>query len=283
MNTICSVCNRECEKKVYSSVGGQNACSIKCASNISPNSNDECANCGSVVWEDENYNYNGELCCCVSCRDAVKDKIKNSYSSSKKNEYNTPISKKKSKNSSKKKKSSNSNRQAYNENYYQPRQDQFEISPGMRVGKTNVALGPRDWNSNDFDMGPGDTEGNYYHGDKMFKNYGIVGEDDESEAYGDVNQKNFIDEYGPHKIIQKNENVAMDQIRQMGGKLKQNPNKPKNEAHSVIHRGFEAHCEYCDFIIEDGKPCLVDNFGKKFHTEECFSNYFQGIPTPNFG
>ena len=281
MNAKCSVCNRECEKKVYSSVGGQNACSIKCASNISPNSNDECANCGSVVWEDENYSYNGELCCCVSCRDVIKNKIKSSYSTSKKDTYNTPVSKK-SKNSSKKQKSSNSNRQGYNEIYYQPRQDQFEISPGMQVGGTNVALGPRDWNSNDYDMGPGDTEGNYYHGDKMFQNYGIVGEDD-SEAYGDVNQKNYLDEYGPHKIIQKNENVAMDQIRQMGGKLKQNPNKPKNEAHSVIHRGYEVHCEYCDFIIEDGKTCLVDNFGKKFHTEECFSNYFQGIPKPNFG
>ena len=262
-------------------------CSIKCASNVSPNVNDECANCGSVVWEDENYNLNGELCCCISCRDALKSKNKNLYSSSKRDDFSTPITKKKSKNSSKKKKSSysNNNNQSSNDNnyYYQPRQNQFEISPGMQVGGTNVAMGPRDWNTNDYDMGPGDIEGNYFHGDQNYNKYGNFGGEDESEAYGDVNEKNYLDEYGPHKIIQKNESVAMDQIRQMGGKLKQNPNKPKNEAHSVIHRGYEVHCEYCDFVIKDGKQCLVDNFGKKFHTEECFSNYFQGIPKPNFG
>ena len=209
------------------------------------------------------------------------------YSSSKRDDFSTPITKKKSKNSSKKKKSSysNNNNQSSNDNnyYYQPRQNQFEISPGMQVGGTNVAMGPRDWNTNDYDMGPGDIEGNYFHGDQNYNKYGNFGGEDESEAYGDVNEKNYLDEYGPHKIIQKNESVAMDQIRQMGGKLKQNPNKPKNEAHSVIHRGYEVHCEYCDFVIKDGKQCLVDNFGKKFHTEECFSNYFQGIPKPNFG
>lgn len=287
MNTTCIICNRTCEKKTYTSVGGQTVCSIKCASNVSPNVNDECANCGSVVWEDENYNLNGELCCCISCRDALKIKNKNLYSSSKRDDFSTPITKKKSKNSSKKKKSSysNNNNQSSNDNnyYYQPRQNQFEISPGMQVGGTNVAMGPRDWNTNDYDMGPGDIEGNYFHGDQNYNKYGNFGGEDESEAYGDVNEKNYLDEYGPHKIIQKNESVAMDQIRQMGGKLKQNPNKPKNEAHSVIHRGYEVHCEYCDFVIKDGKQCLVDNFGKKFHTEECFSNYFQGIPKPNFG
>ena len=287
MNTTCIICNRTCEKKTYTSVGGQTVCSIKCASNVSPNVNDECVNCGSVVWEDENYNLNGELCCCISCRDALKIKNKNLYSSSKRDDFSTPITKKKSKNSSKKKKSSysNNNNQSSNDNnyYYQPRQNQFEISPGMQVGGTNVAMGPRDWNTNDYDMGSGDIEGNYFHGDQNYNKYGNFGGEDESEAYGDVNEKNYLDEYGPHKIIQKNESVAMDQIRQMGGKLKQNPNKPKNEAHSVIHRGYEVHCEYCDFVIKDGKQCLVDNFGKKFHTEECFSNYFQGIPKPNFG
>ena len=287
MNTTCIICNRTCEKKTYTSVGGQTVCSIKCASNVSPNIIDECANCCSVVWEDKNYNLNGELCCCISCRDALKSKNKNLYSSSKRDDFSTPITKKKSKNSSKKKKSSysNNNNQSSNDNnyYYQPRQNQFEISPGMQVGGTNVAMGPRDWNTNDYDMGPGDIEGNYFHGDQNYKKYGNFGGEDESEAYGDVNEKNYLDEYGPHKIIQKKESVAMDQIRQMGGKLKQNPNKPKNEAHSVIHRGYEVHCEYCDFVIKDGKQCLVDNFGKKFHTEECFSNHFQGIPKPNFG
>ena len=227
MNTTCIICNRTCEKKTYTSVGGQTVCSIKCASNVSPNVNDECVNCGSVVWEDENYNLNGELCCCISCRDALKIKNKNLYSSSKRDDFSTPITKKKSKNSSKKKKSSysNNNNQSSNDNnyYYQPRQNQFEISPGMQVGGTNVAMGPRDWNTNDYDMGPGDIEGNYFHGDQNYNKYGNFGGEDESEAYGDVNEKNYLDEYGPHKIIQKNESVAMDQIRQMGGKLKQNP------------------------------------------------------------
>ena len=94
--------------------------------------------------------------------------------------------------------------------------------------------------------------GNYFHGDENFRKYGDYGDEDESEAYGDVNEKNYLDQYGPHKIVQKNETVAMDQIRQMGGKLKENSNKPKNEAHSVIHHGFEVHCEYCDFLINDG-------------------------------
>ena len=282
--SVCAICNLGFEKKFYSSVGGQRVCSLKCASHVSPNSNDECANCGAVVWEDENYNVNGELCCCIACRDAIKNKYKvNKSTSSKKKDFNTPTTTKYTKKSAKKKSSSNKN-EDYNDNYYQPKrtQNQFEISPGMHVGGTNYAMGPRDWDTNDYDMGPGDTNGNYYHGDKMFKNYGQVEEDD-SEAYGDVNEKNFIDEYGPHRIVQKNENIAMDQIRQMGGRLKDNPNKPKNEAHDVIHHGYEVHCEYCDFIINDGDKCLVDNFGKKFHTKECFANLFQGSPKPNFG
>ena len=94
MNTTCIICNRTCEKKTYTSIGGQTVCSIKCASNVSPNVNDECANCGSVVWEDENYNLNGELCCCISCRDALKSKNKNLYSSSKRDDFSTPITKK---------------------------------------------------------------------------------------------------------------------------------------------------------------------------------------------
>ena len=282
MNSICVICNRECEKKTYRSVGDQTACSIKCASSVSPNLKDECSNCGSVVWEDENYNINGELCCCVDCRDTIREKNKSKKkSSSKKNDFYTPSSKN-SKKSSNKKNSSNNYNQSYNDNYYQPKQNQFEVSPGMRVGGTNVAMGPRDWDTNDYDMGPGDEIGNYYHGSKLFKNFGNLDEDD-SEAYGDVNEKNYLEEYGPHKILQKNENIAMDQIRQLGGKLKDNPNKPKNESHAVVHHGYEVHCEYCDFIINDGDHCLVDNFGKKFHTEECFSNYFQGIPKPNFG
>jgi len=129
-------------------------------------------------------------------------------------------------------------------------------------------------------MGPGDADGNYYHGDSLFAKY-TLGDDEESEAYGDINDRNYLNEYGQHKIIRKNESTSMEQIKQIGGNIRDN--KPKNEAHSVVHRGYDIHCEYCDFVIHDGNQCLVDNFGKKFHTEECFANYFQGIPKPNFG
>ena len=84
MNKTCDICNHSFENNVYSSVGGQKVCSIKCASSVTPNSKDECSNCGSVVWEDENYNVNGELCCSKSCREALRSK-NSKYSSSKKN------------------------------------------------------------------------------------------------------------------------------------------------------------------------------------------------------
>ena len=126
MNSICSICNRECEKKSYTSVGGQTVCSIKCAASVSPNLKDECSNCGSVVWEDENYNVNGELCCCSACRDEIRDKNKSKKkSSSKKNDYSTPSSKNSKKSSNKK----NTYNYSNNDNYYQPRQNQFDISP----------------------------------------------------------------------------------------------------------------------------------------------------------
>ncbi len=254
MSRTCDICNRSCENKVYSTIGGQKVCSIKCASSVTPNMKDECANCGSVVWEDQNYNVKGEMCCSQACRDALRNK----HSSSKNNNYNT----------SKPNKSSKKNNY---DNYYEPQKNQFEVSPGMQVGGTNVAFAPRDWDTNDYDMGPGDYDGNYIHGDTQFGQY-AMGEDDDSEAYGDINDRNYLNQYGPHKIVQKNENFAIDQIKQMGGRLKDNPNKPKNEAHPVVHRGYEVHCDYCDFIIKDGDHCLADNFGKKFHTEECFSN-----------
>ena len=266
MSKTCDICNHICENKVYSSIGGQKVCSIKCASSVTPNFKDECGNFGSVVWEDENYNVNGVLCCSRACREALRSK-NNKNSSSKKNDYYNPSSKKSSKNNQ-------------NYNYYEPQKNKFEASPGMKVGGTNVAFGPRDWDTNDYDMGPGDENGNYYHGDPMFAKYSL-GDDDDSEAYGDVNERNYINEYGSHKIIKKNEHIAMDQIKQLGGSVRDN--KPKNEAHSVVHHGYDIHCDYCDFIIKDGTNCFVDNFGKKFHTEECFSNYFQGIPKPNFG
>ena len=285
MNAICTVCNRECENRVYSSIDHQKVCSIKCASALRPNLNDECANCGSVVWEDDHYTVNGENCCCESCCKTLKGKQTKKYKPiAKTNNYeHFPVEETKPKKSTGKKKSSkkNQNQNIY-DNYYQPRQNQFPVSPGMQVGGTNVAMGPRDWDTNDYDMGPGDYDGNYIHGDTQFAQY-AMGEDDDSEAYGDINDRNYLNQYGPHKIVQKNENFAIDQIKQMGGRLKDNPNKPKNEAHPVVHRGYEVHCDYCDFIIKDGDHCLVDNFGKKFHTEECFSNYFQGIPKPNFG
>jgi len=265
MNSTCDICNRACENKVYSSVGGQHVCSIKCASSVTPNNRDRCANCGSVVWEDENYNVNGDLCCCQMCRDSLRNK-NNSSSYTKKSS----------------KKVTNKKTESFNieDNYFEPKRNQFEVKPGMQVGGTNVAMGPRDWDTNDYDMGPGDVDGNYFHGDALFAKYSL-GDDEESDAYGDINDRNYLNEYGQHKIIRKNESTSMEQIKQIGGNIKDN--KPKNEAHSVVHHGYDIHCEYCDFVIKDGANCLVDNFGKKFHTEECFSNYFQGIPKPNFG
>ena len=263
MSSTCDICHHASENRVYSSVGGQHVCSIKCASSVTPNRKDECANCGSVVWEDENYNVNGELCCSQMCKDALKSKNKSSKKSSSKKVTTQ--------------KNETFNRE---DNYFEPKRNQFEVKPGMHIGGTNVAMGPRDWNTNDYDMGPGDTDGNYFHGDALFAQY-TLGDDDESEAYGDINDRNYLNEYGQHKIIRKNESTSMEQIKQIGGNIKDN--KPKNEAHSVVHHGYDIHCEYCDFVIHDGNQCLVDNFGKKFHTEECFSNYFQGIPKPNFG
>ena len=118
MNNTCDICNRACENKVYSSVGGQHVCSIKCASSVTPNNRDRCANCGSVVWEDENYNVNGDLCCCQMCRDALRSKNNNgSYTQ----------------NSSKK--VTNTKKETFNieDNYFEPKRNKFEVKPGMQV------------------------------------------------------------------------------------------------------------------------------------------------------
>lgn len=51
-------------------------------------------------------------------------------------------------------------------------------------------MGPGDWNTNDYDMGPRYLTENYFLIVNYLKNMEIKG--DESEVYGDVNLKKFL-------------------------------------------------------------------------------------------
>ena len=292
MYSSCKVCGRAITKKGYSTIGNQKVCSMKCAADVVAEDNDRCGNCGSPVWEDDYYAVQGTYCCCPKCRDALKkgqNEPLRGPASAKTQPKNISTKPKKAV-----KKAISSKTKGKN---------QFEIDPGMQVGGTNIAVGPRDWDTNDIDFGPGDSniEGNYYHGDKsygqsndynnygnsdyqkQYNNYGNYDEndDDEDDAYGDINDQNYLNQYGDHQIIQKNESLAAEQMK--GNKIPDSANKPKNQSHSVIHHGDDIKCSYCGFVIKDGAHCLVDNYGKKFDTDECFSNYFQGIPRPKIG
>ena len=107
--------------------------------------------------------------------------------------------------------------------------------------------------------------------------------DEEDEAYGDYDDSNYLREYGEHNYVQKNDGKSGDHIRELGIKLKDSKDKPKNEVREIIHQGNDINCEYCGFSIKSGSTAFVDNYGKVFDTNECFSNHFQGIPKPNFG
>ena len=280
MYASCKVCGRACTTKGYSTIGNQKVCSIRCAASVVAEDNDRCGNCGSPVWEDDYYAVQGTYCCCPKCRDALKNgqsgPLRSNVSS---NPQPKPVK--------------SSLKKDYNT---KPKKNQFDIDPGMQVGGTNIAVGPRDWDTNDIDFGPGDSniDGNYYHGDKsygtnnynsdyqkQYNDYGNVDDDDDEDAYGDINDQNYLNQYGDHQIIQKNESLAAEQMK--GNKIPDSANKPKNQSHSVIHHGDDIKCSYCGFVIKDGAHCLVDNYGKKFDTDECFSNFFQGIPKPKFG
>ena len=250
----CKVCGRDCTNKGLSTISGQRACSIHCAIKLESNGSDRCASCGLPVWEGDSYETrSGNICCCQNCAERLDPDATNLRSSSKKNVYN---------------------------NYNPPStSNQFSVSPGMQVGGTNYALGPRGYD--DIDMGPGDNEGNYAHGNPGW-DQNLDEDDDDDDAYGDINDQNYLNQYGEHMYVQKNDNLSAKQLKKLPNEAK-GTDKPKNECHEVIHRGPQIKCEYCGFAIPDGAKAYCDNFGKKFHTSECFSNHFQGIPKPKFG
>ena len=251
----CKVCGRDCANKGYTTVSGQRACSIHCAVQLESNGSDRCASCGLPVWEGESYSTRtGSLCCCQNCLerldpDAINNQRPTSFKKNVTNNYNPPSN-----------------------------QNQFTVVPGMQVGGTNYALGSRGYD--DIDMGPGDTEGHYAHGNPGWDQ--DIDDDDEDDAYGDINDQNYLNQYGEHMYVQKNDNLSEAQLKNLPNQAK-GTDKPKNECHEVIHHGGDIKCEYCGFTIHDGSKAYCDNYGKKFHTTECFSNHFQGIPKPKFG
>ena len=283
----CKVCGRKCKNKGFTTIGGQKACSIHCAINIIPFENDRCSQCGAPVWINDSYKINGQMCCSKMCKEEVEAKTANLRTKNKvipqsdflepyqkneveyqtQNDYNDYITKK-----SQGKTSNNK----YTKNY-----------TTVNVGTSNYALGPRDYNTTDYDVGLGDKSGNIYHGDANFKynnNYFNDDEefDEEDEAYGDYNERNYLREYGEHNYVQKNEGKSGDEMKQLGMNASDKKDKPKNEVKEIQHQGNDINCEYCGFSIKAGSRALVDNFGKIFDTNECFSNYFKGIPKPNF-
>ena len=293
----CKVCGRKCKNKGFTTIGGQKACSIHCAINIIPFENDRCSQCGAPVWINDAYKINGQMCCSKMCKEEVEQKTANlrtkkkvapqsdflepyqkSSEISAQNDYNDYSTSKKSQKSTKNTK--------YTTNY-----------TTVNVGTTNYALGPREYNTTDYDVGPGDKSGNVYHGDANFKysnsnnsnNYNYYNNDDdeefdeEDEAYGDYNERNYLREYGQHNYVQKNDKKSGDEMKQLGMNASDKKDKPKNEIKEFTHQGNDINCEYCGFSIKAGSNAFVDNFGKVFDTSECFSNHFQGIPKPNFG
>ena len=249
----CRVCGRECTDKGYTTVSGQRVCSIHCAIKLKSNTRDKCANCDNPVWEGDNYRYKGSFCCSLNCFEEMGGvaPITNLRNSSKYVQVQTT------------------------NNYYDPLR--FS-SPGMQVSGTNYGVGPRGYD--DIDMGPGDKYGNYTHGNPNWNN-DDDDEDDDDDAYGDVNDQNYLNQYGDHQYVKKNDGGG-DLLKNILSKAK-GTDKPKNESHEIIYHGADVKCEYCGFLIKDGTKAFSDNFGKKFHTLECFSNHFQGIPKPKFG
>ena len=258
----CRVCGRKCKNKNFTTIGGQKACSMHCAMNIVPLENDKCAQCGSVVWINDMYKVNGLICCSLACKNEVEERTK---------------PKKTKKKVVQKKSDFLGSDQNDNYNY-----------TNVNVGETNYALGPRDYNTTDYDVGPGTKKGNLYHGDPNYNYNNNYFNDDyefdeEDEAYGDYDQRNYLREYGEHNYVQKNDGKSGDVMKELGMKAHDGKDKPKNEIHESVHHGNDVNCEYCGFGIKDGSVIFIDNFGKLFDTKECFSNHFQGIPKPNFG
>ena len=279
----CKVCGRKCRNKNLTTIGGQKACSIHCAMNIIPTDSDKCAQCGSPVWINDMYKINGLMCCSVACKNEIEQRTKSLRTKKtdlKKQSDFLDTYHQNDYYNEKEKTSFND----YN-NYDSKRSDNKKIQyTNVNVGETNYALGPRDYNTTDYDVGPGTKTGNLYHGDPNFNNYYNDDEfDEEDEAYGDYDQRNYLREYGEHNYVQINDGKSGDVMKELGMKAHDGKDKPKNEIHQGVHRGNDVNCEYCGFSIKDGTTIYIDNFGKIFDTKECFSNHFQGIPKPNFG
>ncbi len=266
----CKVCGRRCRNKGYTTIGGQKACSIHCAINIVPLENDRCSQCGAPVWVNDLYKINGLLCCSPFCRDEAGERTQSLRTKKNVVKKHSDFLEPYQQNSSSKQNTNNS----------KPNNIQ-----NINFGETNYAMGPRNWDTTDYDVGPGTKDGNVYHGNAYFNidDDFYDDDDDEDEAYGDYNERNYLREYGEHNYVQKNEGKSGDQMKELGMKKNEGKDKPKNEVRPIVHHGADINCEYCGFIIKDGGNAFVDNFGKIFDTNECFANHFQGIPKPNFG
>ena len=280
----CKVCGRKCNNKGLTTIGGQKACSIHCAINVIASENDRCAECGAPVWVNDSYKINGQMCCSKACKEEIEKRTSNLRSKKKAIPQSDFFE-------SYQKNEVEINPQNYND--YSNKKSKGNSSntkyTTVNVGTTNYALGPRDYNTTDYDVGPGDKYGNVYHGDANFNynnnNYYNDDEefDSEDEAYGDYNERNYLREYGQHNYVQKNDGKSGDEMKQLGMNASDNKDKPKNQIKEFTHQGNDISCEYCGFTIKAGSNAFVDNFGKVFDTNECFSNHFQGIPKPNFG
>ena len=300
----CKICGRKCKNKGLTTIAGQKACSIHCAVNIIPLENDKCSQCDSPVFINDMYKINGLMCCSLICKEEAEEKTnvrkkKKLKKKKSKSDFLEPYSKNDNENEYKNSFENNEDKKYnYNEevntNVY--RSNNKTNYTDINIGPTNYALGPRDYNTTDYDVGPGDKKGNLYHGDSNFNNYNNFNnntnfnnyniefdEEDEDEAYGDYDEMNYLREYGQHNYVQKNDGKSGDQMKELGMKLNEGKDKPKNEIKQVLHQGNDVNCDYCGFIIKAGTNAFVDNFGKLFDTSECFSNHFQGIPRPNFG
>ena len=289
----CKVCGRKCKNKGFTTIGGQKACSIHCAIQIIPQENDKCAQCDSPVWINDSYKVNGLLCCSQSCKEEIQESTNLRSRKKKENsqsDFLQPFQKNDYENQFQNNYENNEYGKKYKDNYININSIHKKNFANVNIGPTNYALGPRDYDTQDYDVGPGNKKGNLYHGDSNFKNnnnnnfYNVEFDDeDEDEAYGDYDDSNYLREYGEHNYVQKNDGKSGDIMKELGIKLNEGKEKPRNEVREIVHKGNDINCEYCGFTIKDGTNAFVDNFGKLFDTSECFSNHFQGIPRPNFG
>ena len=292
----CKVCGRKCKNKNLTTIGGQKACSIHCAINIIPLENDKCSQCGAPVWINDLYKINGLMCCSKICKEEVEERTKSLRSKKKSGKKQSDFLETYQQNEyEKENEKKNENDYGYSgskNNEYTKSNSKNNNFTSVNYGETNYALGPRSYNTTDYDVGPGNQKGNLYHGDPNFNNYNNYNnnyynndddDDEEDEAYGDYDQRNYLREYGEHNYVQKNDGKSGDVMKELGMKANEGKDKPKNEVHQTVHHGNDVSCEYCGFSIKDGSTVFIDNFGKVFDTNECFSNHFQGIPKPNFG